>query len=315
MVRIEHNFKAMGGPCCLRLDADNKTVAEVAIKAAVAEIVRLESKYSRYLEGSLTSQINRAAGGGIPVSIDEETTALLGYANTVWRESEGLFDLTSGVLRLAWDFKSGRRPDQAEIDALLPLVGWDLVHWDQSSVYLPKAGMELDFGGCVKEYAADSAAKQLRRRGVTSALVDLAGDMVVTGTPPCDANGALGWPIGIRHPVEKDRAVAGLRLPEGGLASSGDYERCLNIDGKRYGHILHPLTGWPVQGLIAVSVLAGQCIVAGSSATIAMLKPVDEALNWLDNLGLPWLAIDADLKCHGSLSTSDQFDGGFGDIA
>jgi thiamine biosynthesis lipoprotein len=98
--------------------------------------------------------------------------------------------------------------------------------------------------------------------------------------------------------------LAGVHLPEGGLASSGDYERCLHIDGKRYGHILHPRTGWPVQGLVAVSVLAEQCLVAGSSATIAMLKPAGEALDWLDNLGLPWLAIDADLNCHGSLAAS-----------
>ncbi len=96
--------------------------------------------------------------------------------------------------------------------------------------------------------------------------------------------------------------MARVLLPEGGLASSGDYERCLEIDGKRYGHILHPRTGWPAQGLVAVSVLAGQCLVAGSSATIAMLKPADEALDWLEKLGLPWLAIDAELCCHGTLA-------------
>jgi len=297
MQRVEHSFKAMGGPCCLRLEIDDKAVAETAIAAAVAEVQRLEHKYSRYLDNSLTSEINRAAGAGSPVSIDEETAGLLNYANTLWRESDGLFDLTSGVLRRAWDFKSGRCPDQSEIDALLPLVGWDLVRWDHDSVYLPTSGMELDFGGCVKEYAADSAAMQLRRHGVTSALVDLAGDIAAVGAP----TGASGWPVGIRHPVDKDNAVARVLLPEGGLASSGDYERCLEIDGKRYGHILHPRTGWPTQGLVAVSVLARQCLVAGSSATIAMLKPTDEALAWLDKLGLPWLAIDADLTCHGNL--------------
>jgi FAD:protein FMN transferase len=296
--RVEHSFKAMGGPCRLRLELDDGVVTETAITAAVTEVQRLEHKYSRYLEHSLTSQINRAAGTGKPVSLDSETAGLLNYADTVWRESDGLFDLTSGVLRRAWDFKSGRCPQQREIDALLPLVGWELVQRDDDCVYLPKAGMELDFGGCVKEYAADSAAMQLRRHGVVSALVDLAGDMVAIGSP----EGAAGWPVGIRHPAKKDRAVAQVLLPEVGLASSGDYERCLEIDGKRYGHILHPRTGWPVQGLVAVSVLAGQCLVAGSSATIAMLKPADEALEWLNNLGLPWLAIDANHSCHGTLA-------------
>ncbi len=297
MQRVEHTFKAMGGPCRLRLELDDAVSADIAIAAAVAEVQRLELKYSRYREDSLTSQINRAAGTRQPVSLDGETAGLLNYAHTLWCQSDGLFDLTSGVLRRAWDFKSGRCPVQGEIDALLPLVGWDLVVRDQDSVYLPKAGMELDFGGCVKEYAADSAAMQLRRHGVVAALVDLAGDMAAVGVPA----GMSGWPVGIRHPIEKDSAVAQVLLPDGGLASSGDYERCLQIDGKRYGHILHPRTGWPSHGLVAVSVLAGQCLVAGSSATIAMLKPVGEALAWLEKLGLPWLAIDANLVCHGRL--------------
>jgi FAD:protein FMN transferase len=296
--RVEHTFKAMGGPCRLRLETNDKDAAANAIAAAVREVQRLEQKYSRYLPDSLTTAINRAAGTQTPVAIDAETAALLNYANTVWRESEGLFDLTSGVLRKAWDFKSGCLPEQRAIDDLLPLVGWGQLRWDQDSVYLPKAGMELDFGGCVKEYAADSAAGQLRQHGVASALVDLAGDMAAVGTP----EGSAGWPVGIRHPASKERAVAELLLPEGALASSGDYERCMVIDGRRYGHILQPLTGWPTQGLVAVSVLAGQCLVAGSSATIAMLKPATEALEWLGNLGLPWLAIDSDLVCYGSLA-------------
>jgi thiamine biosynthesis lipoprotein len=298
MQRVEHTFKAMGGPGRLRLELDDALNATDAIAAAVADVQRLERKYSRYLDDSLTRQINRAAGGGIPVPIDAETAGLLHYAHTAWQISDGLFDLTSGVLRRAWDFKSGRVPEQREIEALLPLVGWERVQWNQQQVYLPVRGMELDFGGCVKEYAADSAARVLRQHGVTAALVDLAGDMVAVGAPA----GTSGWPVGIRHPAEKERAIAQVLLPEGGLASSGDYERCIDIDGKRYGHILHPRTGWPVAGLVAVSVLAGQCLVAGSSATIAMLKPADAALDWLAGLGLPWFAIDAGLTCHGSLA-------------
>jgi thiamine biosynthesis lipoprotein len=298
MQRVDHSFKAMGGPCNLRLEVNDQTDADAAIKAAVGEVQRLEKKYSRYTTDSLTTQINRAAGGGKPVPVDTETAGLLSYANTLWQQSNGLFDLTSGVLRKAWDFKSGRHPQQSELDVLLPLVGWQQLEWDENSVYLPQVGMELDFGGCVKEYAADSAAAQLRQHDVCSALVDLAGDLAVVGTPA----GKRGWPVGIRHPVDKEHAIAQIEVPEGGLASSGDYERCLESDGKRYGHILHPQTGWPIQGLVGVSVLAGQCLVAGSTATIAMLKPAEEALTWLESLGLPWLAIDADLVCHGTLS-------------
>ena len=291
----------MGGPARLRLEADSAASAEAAIDAVVAEVERLERKFSRYLDDSLTTRINRAAGRGEPVAIDAETHAILNYADTAWSESGGRFDLTSGVLRKAWDFRSGRIPTQSEIDALLPLVGWEQVQLAADSVYLPRQGMELDFGGCVKEYAADAAAAQLKARGVNAALVDLAGDMVAVGAPAEHE----GWPIGIRHPAETSTAIASVRLPRGALASSGDYERCIEIDGRRYGHILDPLTGWPVAGPVAVSVLAGQCLVAGSTATMAMLKPLEESLTWLDELGLPWLAVDASMQCHGTLAGQD----------
>jgi thiamine biosynthesis lipoprotein len=286
----------MGGPCLLRLDCGDEALVARAITAAEAEARRLETKYSRYLPDSLTTTINRAAGTGRPVPIDGETAGLLGFAHTLWQLSGGLFDLTAGVLRRAWDFKSGRLPAQGTIDALLPLIGWERVQWGEAGICLPLAGMEIDFGGCVKEYASDSIAAVLAREGVGRGLVDMAGDMAVVGAgSPADP-----WTIGIRHPRRRGVAVASVSLAGGGLASSGDYERCILMDGRRYGHILNPLTGWPVQGLVAVSVAAPQCLVAGGSATIAMLKPEAEALAWLQELGVPWLAVDAALQCHGN---------------
>ncbi len=302
MQALEHTFTAMGGLCRLRLELGDRADAncQAAIAAAVAEVHRLERKYSRYTTDSLTTAINRAAGSGSSVTIDAETAALLQYAQTLWEQSDGLFDLTAGVLRRVWDFKSDVVPLQSAIDQVLPLVDWSQVQWNEESVYLPTAGMEIDFGGCVKEYAADCAAQRLREHDIAAALVDLAGDMVAIGVPA----GHKGWPIGIRHPEQKDTALAQVLLPSGALASSGDYERCMVVGGQRYSHILNAKTGWPVRGLVAVSILAEQCLVAGSSATLAMLWPEREALQWLDGLGLPWLAVDAKLKCHGILGTS-----------
>jgi len=300
MPRTEHRFVAMAGPCSFRVDHEDHETAARAIAAAEAEVRRLEQKYSRYLPDSLTSQINAGAGSGVDTAIDAETAGLLAYADTLWRESDGLFDLTSGILRRAWDFRSGRPPERTRVDALLPLIGWDRVRWSPGAILLPTAGMELDFGGCVKEYACDSAASTLRQFGVERALVDLAGDMVALGSQ----SDGRAWQVGIRHPGDKNRAIATLPLPPGGLASSGDYERCITIGERRYGHILNPRTGWPVEGLVAVSVLAEQCLVAGSSATVAMLKPAAEALDWLRELGLPWLAVDAQLQCHGSIAAT-----------
>ena len=287
----------MGGPCRLRIDCEDEAAARAAICAGEAEVRRLEAKYSRYLADSLTTKINRLAGGE-PVAIDTETAGLLHYAQTLWQESDGLFDLTSGVLRRAWDFKSYRLPCQAEIDGLLPLVGWSTVEWDELSVRLPQAGMELDFGGCVKEYACDAVAAVLRKSGIENALVDLSGDMLALSG---QANGRP-WDIGIRHPGQADVAIAHIPLIAAGLASSGNYERYMLIDGQRYGHILNPGTGWPVQGLVCVSIVANQCLVAGSTATMALLMPEKEALAWLGSMGVPWLAVDAQFNSHGTVS-------------
>jgi thiamine biosynthesis lipoprotein len=288
----------MGGPCRLRFDCADEAAAARVTAAAEAEARRLEHKYSRYRPDSLTSRINRAAGAATPVPVDGETAGLLGFAHTLWQQSDGLFDLTSGVLRRAWDFRSGRLPAQSAIDRLLPLVGWDRVEWDRTAVRLPEPGMEIDFGGCAKEYACDSVAAVVAGHGIKRGLVDLAGDMAVVGS----GSAADPWPVGIRHPRAAANAIARISLGSGGLASSGDYERCLQIDGRCYGHILDPRTGWPVGGLVAVSVVAAQCLVAGGSATIAMLKPEEEALAWLAELGLPWLAVDSALACHGEIS-------------
>jgi thiamine biosynthesis lipoprotein len=296
---FDHRFRAMGGPCRLRFDCEDDALASAVIAEVEAEVQRLEKKYSRYLPDSLTSQINAAAGSA-SVAIDDETVGLFGFAQTLWQESNGLFDLTAGVLRRAWDFQSGKLPAQSSIDELLPLVGWDRVEWDQSSARLPLAGMEIDFGGCVKEYAVDSAAAVLARHDIERGLVDLAGDMATAGSRSVTEP----WPVGINHPRQPGEAIAHIDLKRGGLASSGDYERCLVIEGRRYGHILDPKTGWPIQGLVAVSVAAPQCLVAGGSATIGMLKPEAEAIAWLTELGLPWFAVDSDLKCHGELATA-----------
>lgn len=297
VLHYDHRFRAMGGPCRLRFDCEDDAVASTVVAEVEAEVQRLEKKYSRYLPDSLTSQINAAAGSGA-LAIDEETAGLLGFAQTLWQQSGGLFDLTAGVLRRAWNFKSGQLPAQSSLDGLLPCVGWDRVEWDRDCIRLPLPGMEIDFGGCVKEYASDSAAAVLVRNGIGRGLVDLAGDMAAVGAGSI----AEPWPIGISHPRQSGAAIAHISLSEGGLASSGDYARCLLIDGRRYGHILNPATGWPVRGLVAVSVAASQCLVAGGSATIGMLQPEAEALSWLAELGLPWFAVDSDLNCHGVLA-------------
>ncbi len=291
-----HRVRALGGPCALHLYADSEQALDRAAAAGEAELLRIERKYSRYRDDSIVSRINARAGSGEAIAVDDETAALLDYAATLHQQSGGRFDITSGILRRAWDFKAKRVPSQAEIDALLPLIGWSLVDWQRPDIALTRSGMELDFGGFGKEYAADRVAAILLGMGIRHGLVDLGGDLRVIGPHPDGSP----WQIGVQHPREAG-AIAMLPLGKGAIASSGDYERGFEHDGIRYGHILDTATGWPVQGLAAVSVLAEQCLIAGSAATCAMLLGADEAHAWLAALGLPYLCIDAQMKVHGSV--------------
>ena len=291
------SFRAMGSPCAIHLYANTQTLAQQTAQKVQQEVLRLEQKYSRYRDDSVTSAINQAAAAGSSITVDEETAALLDYANTLWQQSDGLFDITSGLLRTAWDFKSGTLPTQDKIDALLPRIGWQKLNWSRPQMHFSQQGMELDLGGYVKEYGADCAAAIAQQQGIQHGLVELGGDIRVIGPHP----DGRPWSIGIRHPRIPDAVLADIQLEQGAIASSGDYERCIEIDGKIYGHILDPRSGWPVSGLIAVSVVADHCLLAGTGATVAMLKG-NEGMEWLKELGLPWLAMDADNRVYGTLT-------------
>ena len=196
----------MGSPCEIQLDrlprrdgaAEAGVVAEEAadeavLAAAVAEVERLEARYSRYRETSFLAEINRVAAVGGELAVDPETAGLLDYAATCHAESGGLFDVTSGILRRAWRFKEDRLPSPGEVDALLEHVGFGKLEWRNPILSFSVAGLELDFGGIVKEYAADRVAALLQQAGRSHALVNLGGDIRVAG-PRVDGR---PWQIGI----------------------------------------------------------------------------------------------------------------------
>ncbi|MCF7971981.1 MAG: FAD:protein FMN transferase [Methylococcaceae bacterium] len=289
MALVNYAFHAMGSPCHVQFYASSKKVAQQAQKNLNDCLASLEQRYSRYRDDSLISVINRGAGLGKATPIDTETAALLAYAQQCYEESDGLFDVTSGILRRIWSMDKTALPSDGEVNELLPLIGWDKVQWSDKAVYLPLVGMQLDFGGIVKEYAADSVAQRLHGLGVVSGIVELGGDIKVIGPQP---NGQ-GWPVAIRDPRQPDKVVIQLILTSGALASSGDYERFQLIDGVRYSHLLNPKTGKPVTGLRAVSILSEHCVVAGSLATLAMLKG-EQGLSWLQENQLPFFCCQND---------------------
>ncbi len=290
-------FKAMGSPCEIQLFTASHAEAERIAAIAIAEAGRLEARYSRFRSDSFLSEINRVAARGGSISVDEETAGLLNYAATCYHESDGLFDITSGILRRAWRFDRGALPDGAQIRRLLDKVGWRRLRWVPPALEFPTPGMEIDFGGVVKEYAVDRAATLCWEAGARSGHVNLGGDIKVIGPRPDGSP----WRIGIRHPRRKEAVIQTLSLHQGALASSGDYERCIVLDGVRYGHILNPRTGWPVRHLASVSVVGDLCVVAGSASTIAMLKE-DSGPAWLEGMGLPHFWVDVQGEAGGSLA-------------
>jgi len=289
-------FKAMGSRCELQLYGPKKRAQAIAGKA-VALVRELEKKYSRYRDDSVTSRINKAAGSGEFIEVDEETAGLLDFAEVLYQQSDGLFDITSGILRQAWDFKSNRRPDAQLLAQLLPRVGWPRVEWQSPWIRLPDVGMELDFGGYVKEYTADKVADLCRDLGINHGLVNLGGDIHLLGPHPDGSP----WQVGIQNPRRTNGAIASISLTEGAIATSGDYERYMIIDGVRYCHLLNPYSGASLQPRFAsASVIGARCLIAGAFSTIALLKSPAEP-EWLAEQGLPYLLIDTQLRLHGTL--------------
>ncbi|MGO4893024.1 FAD:protein FMN transferase [Flavobacterium sp. W21_SRS_FM6] len=261
-------FFAMGSPCELLIDSTDEQLAHHLTSLAYGESKRIEQKFSRYKADNLLHQINHAAG--LEVAIDDETHRLLKFADTCYHLSDGMFDLSSGVLRKAWQFDgSDRIPSADTVNQLLPLIGWSKVKLSTKHIQLP-IGMELDLGGIGKEYAVDSVAKQCAQEAAgVSVVVNFGGDIQVTQARVNEQY----WHIGIESITDDGAAAKLLKIKSGGLATSGDSRRFLLKNGKRYSHILNPLTGYPIEDAPrSVTVVASHCIQAGLLATLALLQ-------------------------------------------
>ena len=268
-------FDAMASPCEVLIQTNDLALAKQVGRAITDEVWRIEDKFSRYNKNSVCYQINQSSGQSI--AIDEECYLLLNFAEQCYQLSDGLFDISAGILNQVWHFDGGANIASAkQVASVLPLVGWENISYQPNSITLPQ-GMALDFGGIGKEYAVDRSillAKQITKLPV---LVNLGGDLAVTGPR---LNG-LPWQVAIEsiegtklnndnNKDDKDTIVA---LYQGALATSGDSKRFLVKDGRRYSHVLNALTGWPIeQAPKSITTLAPQCIQAGMLATLAMLQ-------------------------------------------
>jgi len=231
-------FQAMGSPCEILMDTTDAAIAAEQVEFARREALRIEQKYSRYIDGTIVDRINHSRGA--TVKVDDETAALLDYAAACYEISGGLFDITTGVLRKSAD------PARA---------GWAAVLWKRPFIQTP-FGFELDFGGIGKEYAADRILELLIKRHAFSTLVNLGGDIASAGTRL--------WSVGIEDVTRPGRIARTIYLRQGGVATSGTT--------KRRGHIVHPKTLRPVeQAPESVTVAAKTCTEAGFWSTLAIL--------------------------------------------
>ena len=261
-------FTAMGGPCELLVDTDDRRQAAALARLVEGEALRIERKFSRYRPDGVVHEINHSSGR--PVTLDDESAGLLDYAALCHEMSGGLFDITSGVLRRAWTFDGGDRvPSPDVLSRVLEHVGWHRLRWERPVLTLPE-GMEIDLGGLGKEYAVDRAAGLVAARTGRSFLVNFGGDLFASGP----RRGDRPWAVGVDDPGHTGEAVLfRVDLTRGGLATSGDARRYVLWQGRRLGHILDPRTGWPVENAPrSITVLAPTCVEAGTLSTLAYLR-------------------------------------------
>ncbi len=260
LLRFEANLDAMGGTYSLVLYGPDRYQLEAASEAAFEEVRRLDALLSNYKSSSEWSEINRFAAERAVV-VSEESFHLLSACLEYSRRSKGSFDITVGPLMKVWGFYkgSGRLPHRAEIRAVLASIGWSQVELKAAgrTVRFRRPGMSIDPGGIGKGYAVDQMVKILREAGIRSAFVSASSSTVYAlGTPP----GEAGWKVTISDPKNRQRAVGEVLLKDESLSTSGNYEKFFVAGKHIYSHIMNPLTGYPAEGMLSVSVIAPRAI-------------------------------------------------------
>lgn len=295
----ESRVHVFGNTC--RLVIDNTTgQGEELLLLAQQELKRLEEKFCSYQPGSLISDINRTAGTGAYTPLDAEARSLFHYATALWQESNHLFDPSTRLLQDCYSDDGRLRATAQQLQQILKLVGWQHLELSESGARLKANGMLVDLNSCVRPYAIDCARKLLLKARAKHALIEMDHDVATIDRQPDGAN----WLIGVRHPHGSRTAINRLKLNDKGYSMRGDFERRITSEGEHFGRGLSPVDGRAVPGLLSVSVIADSCLTACSAASVARLKTEQAGLQWLENLGLPWVAIDRELRCHGPLAAN-----------
>lgn len=258
-------------------DAD-KGKAIAAIDAAFKEMERIERVFSKFDENSEVSKINRLAGMQ-ELSVDREVLRLIEDSIYYSKLSGGAFDITVAPLMEVWGFVRQNHivPDNDTIQKTLKHIGYKniIVDPQRSSIRFLDKGVKIDFGGIAKGYAVDRAKDVLVSKGIKSCLINLGGNIFALGKPP----GKPRWKIGVQDPRNKGKLLRTFELTDRAISTSGNYERFFETGGKRYSHIINPVTGQPCHGIISVTVAAGSAEKADALSTAIFVLGEEKGLS------------------------------------
>ncbi len=263
------------------VSADEKA-AHKAIDAAFAEIRRIEELMSTYIPESQVSKINSAAGDKA-VRVDKELLSLIKKSKEYAELTDGGFNIAVGPLIKLWKIAEGENiPGSEEIKRAKEIINYKDIAVDEkkSAVFLRKKGMAIDLGGIAKGYASDRAEIVLKKNGIVSGIVAVAGDINAFGKK-ADGN---KWRVGIQHPRKKDAFIGIIELEDEAVSTSGDYERFFIKDGKRYHHIIDPKTGKPADKCQSVTIVAKEATATDALSTGIFVIGLEKGMELIERL-------------------------------
>lgn len=273
----------MGSRFDITVTAKDSIKADVYIDLAIAEITRIEKLISSWDVASQTSEINRNSGI-IAVAVNPELFELINNAIAISKLTDGAFDISYASMDRIWKFDGSmtRMPSKEQIKTSIAKVGFENIILDEekSTVFLKTPGMKIGFGAIGKGYAADKAKALLIKKGVASGIINASGDMNTWGKQPDGSE----WKVAITNPLDKNKVFALLPITNGAVVTSGNYEKYVNFNGKRYSHIIDPRTGYPASGIISVTVFAPKAELADALATSVFVMGKEAGLDRINQL-------------------------------
>ncbi|TGV01157.1 FAD:protein FMN transferase [Flavivirga rizhaonensis] len=280
---FKRTLKLMGSRFDITVVAKDSIEANTHIDTAIAEIDRIEKLISSWDKNSQTYKINKYAGIK-PVKVDTELFNLIERAIEISKLTDGAFDISYASMDRIWKFDGSmtKMPSKEDIKASVVKVGINNIILDKfnSTVFLKIKGMKIGFGAIGKGYAADKAKDLLISKGVPSGIINASGDMNTWGRQP---NGNM-WKVAITNPLNKNKVFALLPITNGAVVTSGNYEKFVSFNGKRYSHIIDPRTGYPSSGIISVTVFAPKAELADALATSVFVMGIETGLDRINQL-------------------------------